>query len=170
MSQLVNLVFIFFLVITLSGCQNAENNLTPQQQQLVDALNQSIETGLKDNHPDSALSLALQVVQLADSHGDDPLLIDAMNQAGIVYEQMYMVDSANRILSRSLELAYQLNDTNNITMILQLQANTFVTAHKYRLARLKLKEVIQINELQRDEDDLATNFSTLGECYYYEQQ
>ncbi len=165
------LIFIFFLLILFSGCQERKNNINPQQQQqFVDAFNESIETSLIDSDPDSALFLAKKVVGLSDKLDDDLLVIKAMNQVGVLYERKYQIDSANLMFTQSLNLAYSLNDTNNIAVILQLQANTFITDSKYESARKKLKEVMQINILLHDDDNLATNFSGLGECYYYEQQ
>jgi len=79
MSMRGYLGIISALVISLFGCRNGKNNLNPQQQQLVGAFHESVETGLKDSHPDSALTLAMQDVQLADSLGDDLLLMEAMN-------------------------------------------------------------------------------------------
>ncbi|MBC8320406.1 MAG: tetratricopeptide repeat protein [Bacteroidetes bacterium] len=170
MFRLVNIIFIFFLVISLLGCRNGKNNLTPQQQQIVDAFNASVETSLVDRNPDSVLFIAKQVIELAYSLGDEPLLIEAMNQTGIVYERMYMLDSANLMFTRSLKLAYESRDTNNISLILHLQANTLITANKYGLARQKLIEALLLNEAQGKKGNIASNYSSLGECYYYEQQ
>ena len=170
MFRLVNIIFIFFMVISLLGCRNGKNNLTPQQQQIVDAFNASVETSLVDRNPDSVLFIAKQVIELAYSLGDEPLLIEAMNQTGIVYERMYMLDSANLMFTRSLKLAYESRDTNNISLILHLQANTLITANKYGLARQKLIEALLLNEAQGKKGNIASNYSSLGECYYYEQQ
>ena len=53
-----------------------------------------------------------------------------------------MIDSADRMFDRSLELAYQLKDTSNVAIILNLQANTLITVDKYGLARQKLNRVM----------------------------
>ena len=149
--------FLFFF-----SCNSEDNNLSPEEQTLIQAFQQSFDEHLEDAHPDSALALAKAVTKLHSTLPDQEQLFNAYYQVGDIFCHLEENDSAILYLNKGNEIAQQLNNKQLEAESMHMMGLVLISMQKYSEALPLLSQAMAVNLESGNINQLAANYSSVG--------
>lgn len=149
-------------LVVVFSCSHPANQPHGDEKLLLESFQRSFDTELESSDPDSALRLAIAVLDLKNEKIPPLTFSQAAMQAGIIFYDREKLDSALVYYDSALRFARENDQKMMEAKLYNLMANVFSDQQNYTEAVVSVKKSMHINLENKYAGGLAANYSTLG--------
>ena len=158
---------VFFIIIILSlyffsTCNQKKSGTLPQHQAIIEQFQQSFNEDMENYYPDSALKIAISVIEIKDKIEDYHIIFNAYRQLGVILEIRQEYDSAMVCFENCYKIAEHNKNQKQLASTLHLMSNTLISEEKYDKAKELTYKAIIINKQENQQIHLAGNLTSIG--------